>query len=110
VNFYGLNVTWKYESGPTGPADKGLIRKEVCPDVGGKTCVTLSALPAVSGSSVPVTVTRTGASATTATSGLSSSGTGSPTSKSDASMRCAGSFRVLSLFFACAMIANPPGY
>ena len=66
LNFLNLGVAWKYESGPTGPWDKGLDRTEVCPDRG-RGCSTLSALPAVSGTSVPVTVSR-----------ASATGTGSP--------------------------------
>jgi hypothetical protein len=58
VNFLNLNITWKYESGPTGPLDKGLNRTDVCPDVVGTPCLTLSTLPVTSGSSIPVTVTR----------------------------------------------------
>jgi hypothetical protein len=59
VNLLNLNITWKYESGPTGPLDKGLNRTDVCPNVVGTPCTTLSVLPATSGSSIPATVTRT---------------------------------------------------
>lgn len=85
VNFLNASIAWKYESGPTGPLDKGLNRTDVCPNVSGTPCLTLSTLPATSGSSIPVTVTRTTAtysSVPTMTSkgnGTSSVGpTGSP--------------------------------
>lgn len=82
VNFLNLNVSWKYESGPTGPLDKNLNRTAVCPD-SGKGCTTLSALPAVSGSSVPVTVSRSSATGSSssgaATLTATSSATASPT-------------------------------
>src|SRR5580700_3943135 len=58
VNFLQANISWKYEDGPTGPLDKNLNRSGTCPDPSG-VCTTLSALPAVSGSSVPATVTHT---------------------------------------------------
>jgi hypothetical protein len=54
-----LNITWKYEPGPIGPLDKSLNRTDICPTVSGTNCTTLSVLPATSGSSIPVTVTRT---------------------------------------------------
>ena len=91
VNFYNLNITWKYESGPTGPLDKGLNRTDTCPDQAGVTCTTLSVLPATSGTSVPVTVVRsitshllssTSVSMTSTAGGSSSSS--SSTAKSDA--------------------------
>jgi len=84
-NFLNLNVAWKYESGPTGPLDKGLDRADVCPD-SAKGCTTLSVLPAVSGESGTVTVSRaSGATGTgslvggpmTATASGSGSGSGS---------------------------------
>jgi hypothetical protein len=94
VNLGNLNITWKYESGPTGPLDKSLNRTDVCPTVAGTNCTTLSVLPAASGSSIPVTVTRTtssqnpsttaGASKTTSSGSAGSTGssttsaTGSP--------------------------------
>jgi len=56
-DFLNLNVTWRYESGPTGPQDKSLNRTEVCPD-DAKACTTLSMLPAVSGSNILSTVIR----------------------------------------------------
>lgn len=88
MNFLNLNVSWKYESGPTGPADKGIVRGDVCPDVQGILCVTSSALPAVSGTSVPVTVVRTSTSALIAASTTaSSSAAASTTSKSAAEGR-----------------------
>ena len=59
VNFLNVSIAWKYESGPTGPIDKDLNRTDVCPKVSGTPCTTLSVLPATSGSSIPVTVTRT---------------------------------------------------
>lgn len=85
VNFLNLNLTWKYESGPTGPLDKGLNRTDTCPDVVGRNCTTLSSLPATSGTSVPVTVVRSTSSASQATgsgsraSSIPSSTTGSST-------------------------------
>lgn len=88
VNFFNLNVSWKYESGPTGPADKGIVRVDVCPDVQGTVCVTSTALPEVSGSSVPVTVVRTSTSPTVAASTTALSlATASVTSKSAAGGR-----------------------
>ena len=89
VNFLNASISWKYESGPTGPLDKGLNRTDVCPNVVGTPCTTLSVLPATSGSSIPVTVTRTtsgqssvptetgGGNRTTSSAG--STGTPSPT-------------------------------
>jgi hypothetical protein len=79
VNFLNLNITWKYESGPTGPLDKGLNRTDVCPNVVGTPCTTLSVLPATSGSSILVTVTRT-----TSSQSLVPTGTGSVISSSSA--------------------------
>jgi hypothetical protein len=58
VNFLNLNITWRYESGPTGPLDKNLNRTDTCPEMSGTNCTTLSLLPATSGTSVPITVTR----------------------------------------------------
>lgn len=56
LNFLNLGISWRYESGPTGPLDKDLDRKEVCPG-DGNACTTLSALPAlVTGSEVASTV------------------------------------------------------
>lgn len=56
LNFLNLGISWRYESGPTGPLDKDLDRKEVCPG-DGNACTTLSALPAlVTGSEVPSVV------------------------------------------------------
>ena len=57
INFLNLNVTWKYESGPTGPLDKDLNRAEVCPE-NGKKCTISSILPPTSGSSLSSTVSR----------------------------------------------------
>lgn len=48
LNFLGLNITWRYESGPRGPFDKGLNRRKVCPD-NGSNCTILNALPPISG-------------------------------------------------------------
>jgi hypothetical protein len=59
VNFLNASIAWKYETGPTGPLDKGLNRTDVCPNVSGTPCTTLSVLPITSGSSIPVMVTRT---------------------------------------------------
>lgn len=78
VNFLNLNLTWKYESGPTGPLDKGLNRTDTCPDVVGSNCTTFSSLPATSGTSVPVTVVRSTSSASHAT-GTGASSTSSST-------------------------------
>ena len=70
MNFLNLNLTYKYETGPTGPLDKGLNRTDTCPDVASMNCTTLSVLPATSGTSVPVTVTRsTSSHAATGTGG-----------------------------------------
>jgi hypothetical protein len=102
VNFLNLNITWKYESGPTGPLDKGLNRTDVCPNVSGTPCTTLSVLPATSGSSIPATVTRTTTSHSlvpTRTGGVTTSGSagstgsstssgGSPTSSSKSGAAC----------------------
>jgi len=70
VNFLNFNITWKYESGPTGPLDKGLNRTDVCPNVAGTPCTTLSVLPATSGSSIPATVTRTTTSQSSVPTGI----------------------------------------
>ena len=83
VNLFNLSLAWKYESGPTGPLDKDLNRTDVCPTASGVTCSTLTVLPVVSGSSIPITVTRTssttkpgstsiGGSATTTAGGAAS--------------------------------------
>lgn len=56
-NLAGLNITYKFESGPEGPAAKGLDRDDVCPGPG--RCGTLTELPPQSGSELPVTMTRT---------------------------------------------------
>lgn len=88
VDFLNLNLTWKYESGPTGPLDKGLNRTDTCPDVVGTNCTTLSVLPATSGTSVPVTVVRSTSSQLTTTTGVSatlSSTTGSSASSASPS-------------------------
>ncbi|KAE9378257.1 hypothetical protein N431DRAFT_541778 [Stipitochalara longipes BDJ] len=71
VNFLNASIAWKWETGPTGPLDKDLNRTDVCPSASGTPCVTLSVLPATSGSSIPVTVTRT-----TSTQGSVPTGTG----------------------------------
>ncbi|KAH0545431.1 hypothetical protein FGG08_000432 [Glutinoglossum americanum] len=72
TNFLNLSVAWKYETGPTGPLDKSLVREDVCPE-GSKECVTSSVLPGVSGSSVPATVSRSvSATATSKGGGVSS--------------------------------------
>ncbi|KAI9855209.1 MAG: hypothetical protein M1813_000504 [Trichoglossum hirsutum] len=76
-----LGVTWRYETGPTGPLDKDLNRTEVCPG-NGNACSTSTALPAVSGSSIPVTVSRSVAA--TATSKDSVSSTAHATKTGDA--------------------------
>ena len=70
TNLMNLGVAWKYDSGPTGPLDKNLNRTEVCPG-SGNACATLSVLPAVSGPSVPVTVSRS--ATTTAATKVSAS-------------------------------------
>jgi hypothetical protein len=109
VNLYGLNATWKWESGPTGPADKGLVRRDVCPDVSTKSCVTLTTLPAVSGSSIPVTVSRTTPAATTTTTGISSVASATPTaiSTSRSTGKQTGcNFRVLLFCLLGATIAS----
>lgn len=50
-----LGVSCRYESGATGPLDKDLDQKEVCPG-DGNACITLSALSAlVTGSKLPST-------------------------------------------------------
>jgi len=68
VNLLNLNITWLYETGPTGPLDKELNRTDICPDRIGTICTTLTELPVISGSSIPVTITRT---VTTTTNGNS---------------------------------------
>ncbi len=65
VNLLNLSIQWKYMSGPTGPLDKDLNRTDVCPSASGVTCTTLTALPATSGPSIPVTVTRFSTSSNT---------------------------------------------
>lgn len=78
VNFLNLNITWKFETGPTGPLDKELNRTDVCPDVVGRTCTTTSVLPATSGSSIPVTITTTtGGPGSMPTNGTTTTGTAS---------------------------------
>lgn len=108
VNLLNLNITWKWESGPTGPGDKGLVRSDVCPNVAATPCVTLSELPAVSGSSIPVTVvrTRTSTSATSipSTSSTSSSAAASATAKSGSSGKHQMSFGIMSLCLASSLI------
>jgi hypothetical protein len=79
VNFLNASIAWKYETGPTGPLDKGLNRTDVCPNVVGTPCTTLSVLPVTSGSSIPVTVTRTTSSQSSVPTGTSA---GSRTSSS----------------------------
>lgn len=79
VNLLNLNVTWKYETGPTGPLDKGLDRKDTCPDVSGTACTTFTVLPSVSGSSIPATVTRSTSSGIAASSTASSTGSSGST-------------------------------
>jgi hypothetical protein len=106
VNFLHANVSWKYEDGPTGPADKNLNRAGTCPDPNGA-CTTLTALPPVSGSSVPVTVVRTSSAVvrsatgsgaggvTTGTTGTGATGatTGTAPSASSSSSAAASSRR-----------------
>jgi hypothetical protein len=116
VNFLNLNLTWKYESGPTGPLDKGLNRTDACPDVVGTNCTTLSSLPATSGTSVPVTVvrstssasqaSRTGVSPMNSTTTWSSTGTTAPsaTGRSAASrVKMEGS--VMGIAILCFLVA-----
>jgi len=86
-NFLNLSLTWRFESGPTGPLDKDLDRKDVCPD-NGHACTTLTALPEASGSSVPVTVSRASA---TSMSTSSSSSSSSSSGKSEGSTTGSGS-------------------
>ncbi|KAI9778819.1 MAG: hypothetical protein M1839_007909 [Geoglossum umbratile] len=74
INFLNLSVEWKYDTGPTGPLDKDLNRTDVCPS-GGGACTTLSTLPAVSGSSVPLTVSRSVSATPTVTGSSSPSNT-----------------------------------
>ncbi|KAH8809293.1 hypothetical protein F5884DRAFT_753778 [Xylogone sp. PMI_703] len=63
-----LHLSFKFEDGPTGPIAKSLNRSDICPDGTTGGCTTSSALPAVSGSSIPVTVTRTAPATATGTS------------------------------------------
>lgn len=48
VNFLGLNKTYEWVTGPTGPWDKQLSRADVCPSAASSICVTTSTLPAIS--------------------------------------------------------------
>ncbi|KAH8752453.1 hypothetical protein F5882DRAFT_445216 [Hyaloscypha sp. PMI_1271] len=79
VNFLNASIAWKYETGPTGPLDKGLNRTDVCPNVSGTPCTTLSVLPITSGSRIPATVTRTTSSQFSVPTGT---GGGNSTSRS----------------------------
>lgn len=80
LNFLNLGVSWRYESGPTGPIDKDLDRKEVCPG-NGNACTTLSALPAlVTGSEMPSTVSTSNTG--DATVSVTATATGSVTKSS----------------------------
>lgn len=83
VNFLNASVAWKYETGPTGPLDKNLNRTDVCPNVVGTPCSTLTALPATSGTSIPITVTRTTSSQSSVPTGTSG---GNRTSSSSAGL------------------------
>ena len=83
VDFLNLNITWKYETGPTGPLDKDLNRTSVCP-ANSYSCTTLTSLPASSGSSVPVTVTRTTATSTSGSGTATGTATASATHKGGA--------------------------
>jgi hypothetical protein len=77
VNYLNASTAWEWETGPTGPLDKDLNRTDVCPSASGTPCVTLTVLPASSGSSVPVTITRT-----TSTQSSVPTGTGGGSSRS----------------------------
>lgn len=108
VNFLNLNVTWKYETGPTGPLDKGLNRTDTCPNVSGINCTTLSVLPATSGTSIPVTVVRSTSSyAATGTGGstTASSTAGSSTGSANASATGKSGAARLKLEFGVLVIA-----
>ncbi len=61
-------MSWKYESGPTGPLDKELNRSGTCPGPE-SSCTTLTVLPSVSGSSIPATLARTASATQQATTG-----------------------------------------
>ena len=92
VNYLNASIAWEWESGPTGPMDKQLNRSDICWSASGTPCVTLSTLPATSGSSVPVTVTRstsrgsvpTGTITSSAGSKSTSTGAPKPTSSTGA--------------------------
>lgn len=85
MNFLNLSIEWKYVSGPTGPLDKDLNRTGTCPG-NASLCTTLSALPATSGSTIPVTVTRTySAASTSATAGLTTTSAAASQSSSSVS-------------------------
>jgi hypothetical protein len=77
VNFLNANIQWKYSGGPTGPLDKDLNREGTCPGNATK-CTTLTELPATSGSSIPVTVTRTSTSEVAVSTSTAASTTGVP--------------------------------
>lgn len=108
MNFLNLNVTWKYETGPTGPLDKGLNRTDTCPNVSGINCTTLSVLPTTSGTSIPVTVVRSTSSyAATGTGGstTASSTAGSSTGSANASATGKSGAARLKLEFGVLVIA-----
>ncbi len=90
VNFYNLSVEWKYGSGPTGPLDKDLNRTGTCPG-NASLCTTLSALPATSGSVIPVTVTRTYSTASTSATAASTTSAAAGKSSSTASASASSS-------------------
>lgn len=107
VNFLNASIEWKYDSGPTGPLDKDLSRTGTCPG-NASLCTTLTALPATSGSSIPVTVTRTTSMAGSTTVVASTTGSSSPSPTSQgagsASPSTAGAARGIELtFFVLAM-------